>query len=91
MPDGREPRDARRAGALDELGVGGSQASRWQWVSITARGLRPRPPPRRLDPREELAELADLRAAADGAELRAVERQVLAPERGEQPLGRGRA
>ena len=44
-----------------------------------------------LDPREELAELADVRAAAGRAERRAVEAQVLAAERGQQPLGRVRA
>src|SRR5918992_1577067 len=91
---------------------GGSQWSRWQWVSITAAGRAPGassargtrrarrgrigwlPSSRRrlgrLHTREQLPNLADLRAALDRPEAGAVEREVLAPERTQQPLGRGR-
>src|SRR5918992_3766977 len=92
---------------------GGSQWSRWQWVSITAarrgrassgRGLAGRQQShgrragspssrgrlRGLHAREELSELADLRAPGDRAVAGALEREVLAPEGAEQPLGRGR-
>src|SRR5215211_3155064 len=66
--------------------TGGSHASRWQWVSITASGGR-RPG---LDAREELPELADLGAALHGPEPCTVELEILASKSLEQPLDRGR-
>src|SRR5918999_5546747 len=82
---------------------GGSQWSRWQWVSITAgwrplaagaRARRPAPSGRGrlggLHAREELPQLAELRAAPRGPQPGPLQRQVLLSERLEQALGRAR-
>ena len=66
--DGRDPADARRARPRDELARPAACSGR------DGSGCRPRAPQAAglgLDAREELAELAELRAAADGAEARA--------------------
>src|SRR5215211_119198 len=66
--------------------TGGSHESRWQCVSITA--VASGDGRLGLDPREELAELADLGAALDGAQLRVLQVEPLAPQGAQQALGR---
>ena len=80
-PDGCHPLHPRRSRSATSSATGGSHASRWQWVSITASGGSGLG----LDPREELPELADLGAALHRAEDRALQVELAAEGR-EQTL-----